>query len=98
MEMLINLLMTPVLWNWSCCLCPRSPSGQSDGGAVRVRDGVASELRPGQKDHLALLGERPAAGDVPRCRLGHGATVSFTAFMCRPLSSVFPGPGGSASC
>lgn len=76
--------MTSVLWNWSqvlfLCLC--SPSEQSDGGAVCFRDGVAPEHRPGQKIHLALLGKRPAAGDVPHCRLGHRATVSFTAFAC----------------
>lgn len=83
--------MTCVLWSWSqvLCLCLCSPSEQSDGGAVCFRDGVASEHRPGQKIHLALLGKRPAAGDVPHCCLGHRATVSFTAFTCRLLRVGF---------
>lgn len=81
--------MTRVLWGWPqvLCLCPCSPSEQSDGGAVCVRDGVASEHRPGQKIHLALLGKQPAAGDIPHCRLGDRATVSFTAFLDRLLVS-----------
>lgn len=66
-----------------CCtyvfLCACSPSGQSDSGAVCVGDGVASEHWPGQKLHLALLGERPAAGNVSYRRLGFRTTVSFNA-------------------
>lgn len=61
------------------CLLACSPSGQSDGGAVRVGDGVASEHRPGQKLHLALLGERPAAGGASHRRLGVRTAVSFNA-------------------
>lgn len=61
------------------CLCASSPSGQGDSGAVCVGDGVASEHRPGQELHLALLGERPAAGDVSHRRLGFRTTVSFNA-------------------
>lgn len=72
---------TPVLWNWPPVLfvCPCSPSGQGDGGAVCAGDGVAPEHRPGQEIHLALLGEQAAAGDVLHLRLGHRAPVSFTA-------------------
>lgn len=54
-----------------------SSSGQSDSGAVCVGNGVAAEHRPGQKLQLALLGERPAAGDVSHRRLGIGTAVSF---------------------
>lgn len=61
----------------SVCAC--SPSGSSDGGAVRVGDGVAPEHRPGQELHLALLRERPAAGDVSHRCLGDRTTVSFNA-------------------
>lgn len=66
-------------WNWSR-VC--SPSGQSDRGAVCVGDGVASEHRPAQEVHLALLREWPAAGDIPDHRLGFRSTVSFNASMC----------------
>lgn len=72
-----------------------SPPGQSDGSAICVGDGVASEYWPGQKLHLALLGERPAAGDVSHSRLGFWTTVSpppalFAFFICRLL-----GPEGA---
>ncbi len=68
-------------------LCVCSPSGQSDSGAVCVGDGVASEHRPGQELHLALLGERPAAGDVSHSCLGFRTTVSFRRPL--PLSALF---------
>lgn len=61
------------------CLCASSSSGQSDSGAVCVGDGVASEHWPGQELHLALLGERPAAGDASHRRLGFRTAVSFHA-------------------
>lgn len=61
-------------------LCACSPSGQSDSGAVCVGDGVASEHQPGQELHLALLRERPAAGDISHCCLGFRTTVSFNVF------------------
>lgn len=63
------------------CVCASvsacSPSGQSDRGAVCAGDGVAPEHQPGQKLHLALLRERPAAGNVSHRRLGLRTTVSF---------------------
>lgn len=59
-------------------MCACSPSGSSNGGAVRVGDGVAPEHRPGQELHLALLRERPAAGDVSHRCLGVRITVSFS--------------------
>lgn len=68
------------------CLCACSPSGQSDSGALCVGDGVASEHRPGQKLHLALLREWPAAGDVSHCRLGFRTTVSFNPPSLHPPS------------
>lgn len=79
------------------CLCAYSPSGQSDSGAVCVGDGVASEHRPRQKLHLALLGERPAAGNVSHRRLGVRTTVSFNAphptpscsFCCLDMSATW---------
>ena len=64
-----------------------SPSGQSDSGAVCAGDGVASEHRSGQKLQLALLRERPAAGDVSHRRLGYRTTVSFNAPPSSPLLS-----------
>lgn len=74
-------------------LCACSPSGQSDSGAVCVGDGVASEHQPGQKLHLALLREWPAAGDASYRRLGFRITVSFNAppppLLCL-LSTTWP--------
>jgi len=75
---------TPRLWSkWvgKCfhfsCFRVRSPSGQSDGRAVCVGDGVAAEHGPGQELHLALFRERPAAGDISHRSLGFRTSVSF---------------------
>lgn len=38
---------------------------------------MASEHGPGQKLHLALLGEQPAAGNISHSSLGLWTTVSF---------------------
>lgn len=82
--------------NLMCCIfvCACSPSGQSHSGAVCVGDGVASEHRPGQKLHLALLRERPAAGDASHRRLGFRTTVSFNA----PAPASPPLPSRSVCC
>lgn len=80
-----DLWRGPALYS---CVFLRSTPGPSDSGAVCVGDGVASEHGPGQKLHLALFGERPAAGDVPHRSLGFRTTVSFHA----PTSLTPPPP------
>lgn len=74
-----------------CCIfvymC--SPPEPSDSGAVCFGDGVATEHWPGQKLHLALLRERPTAGDISHHCLGFWTTVSFSTLTPISLPGLF---------